>query len=72
MTAQFLPSPLDDEYPVLHEHVLVPGPVEVQLEKEPHPPLDDKQLLMGAQLIPLPEDEEYPVLHAHELVPGPV
>ncbi len=54
----------------MHEQVLVPGPVYVQSELAPHPPLLVRQLLMGLQL--RPSGEETPCLHAHVIVPGPV
>jgi hypothetical protein len=53
----------------LHVHVLVPGPVLVQVALASQPPFFVLQLLMGAQVIPLPA---YPVLQVHVFVPGPV
>jgi hypothetical protein len=50
MATQFLPSLVDDEYPLLHVHELIPGPVYPHVELPPQPPLLVLQLLMGSQV----------------------
>jgi hypothetical protein len=52
----------------LQAQVLVPGPVEVQVAFTSQPPLEERQLLMGAQEWPSPA---YPAMHAQVAVPGP-
>ena len=49
--------------------MLVAGPVNMQVESVPHPPLAVKQLLIGVHTVPLPV---YPELHAQVLTFEPV
>ena len=59
MGVQLNPSP---SKPVLHEHVLVSGPLLVQLACASHPPFAVEQESMGEHTVPVPV---YPVPHLH-------
>ena len=53
-------------YPVLQEHVAVPGPVYLQFWEQP--PLLFKQLLIALQVVPT---DTKPALQEQLLTPGP-
>jgi hypothetical protein len=66
MTVHVTPVP---EYPVLHAHVLVPGPDMVHVALTLQPPLLVRHGLISMHVIPLPL---YPGLQVQLAVLGPV